>query len=60
MKFYEASEYQECTNRLFEIYRAKIILLLPTARIEHIGSSSVPGAISKGDLDIFVGVERTY
>ena len=57
MKFYEASEYQECNNRLFEVYRAKIISLLPTARIEHIGSSSVPGAISKGDLDIFVGVE---
>jgi RimJ/RimL family protein N-acetyltransferase len=25
--------------------------------VEHIGSSSIEGAISKGDLDIFVGVE---
>ncbi len=58
MKFHEASEYQESNNRLFEVYRAKIISLLPTARIEHIGSSSVPGAISKGDLDIFVGVDE--
>lgn len=24
---------------------------------EHVGSSSVPGAISKGDLDIYVGVD---
>ena len=30
---------------------------MPTAQIEHIGSSSVPGAISKGDLDIYVGVD---
>lgn len=29
---------------------------MPSARIEHIGSTSVPGVWSKGDLDIFVGV----
>ena len=41
---------------LFGLYKPKINHLLPGARVEHIGSSSVPGAISKGDLDIFVGV----
>ena len=31
---------------------------LPAARVEHIGASSIPGAISKGDLDVFVGIAR--
>lgn len=57
MKFYEANEYQDRINFLFELYKSKINSILPNARIEHIGSSSVPGAISKGDLDIFIGVE---
>lgn len=56
MKFYEANEYQERINMLFGLYKPKINHLLPNARVEHIGSSSVPGAISKGDLDVFVGV----
>lgn len=30
--------------------------LLPAARIEHVGASSIPGAVSKGDLDICVVV----
>ena len=32
--------------------------LLPNATVEHIGASSIPGAVSKGDLDVFVGVDR--
>jgi GrpB-like predicted nucleotidyltransferase (UPF0157 family) len=34
--------------------RAQIKRLLPDAVIEHIGSSAIPGAVSKGDLDICV------
>ncbi|WP_345848835.1 GrpB family protein [Shewanella algae] len=28
-----------------------------SSKVEHIGSSSIPMAISKGDLDIFIGVD---
>src|ERR1700742_2958060 len=31
--------------------------MLPGARIEHIGSTAVPGSLTKGDLDICVIVE---
>lgn len=31
--------------------------LLPDARVEHIGSTSIPGARTKGDLDVCVRVE---
>ena len=58
MKFYPADEYQASCEALFERYCYKIRVLLPLARVEHIGASSIPGAISKGDVDIFVGVSK--
>ncbi|WP_205620005.1 GrpB family protein [Dasania marina] len=36
----------------------KIKEIFPDSRVEHVGSSSIPGAISKGDLDIFLGVGK--
>ena len=51
-----ASAYQGAAQKLFESYAKKLRQLLPAARIEHVGASAVPGAWSKGDLDIFVGV----
>ena len=56
MKFFCADVYQGECQKLFDLYADKIRELVPTASIEHIGSSSIPHAISKGDLDIFVGV----
>lgn len=58
MKFLQAQEYQPRLVELFDRLSLELRGLLPDARIEHIGASSVPGAISKGDLDIFVGVQR--
>lgn len=56
MKFYKESEYREACEELFQRYKASILNVIPRARVEHVGASAVPGAISKGDLDIFVGV----
>ena len=57
MKFYSAEQYQASCEELFLQYGREIQNLLPNARIEHIGASSIPSAVSKGDLDIFIGVE---
>lgn len=57
MKFYTANQYQASCEALFLIYKDKVKALLPDARVEHIGASSIPLAVSKGDLDIFIGVE---
>ncbi|CCN38650.1 conserved hypothetical protein [Vibrio nigripulchritudo SO65] len=57
MKFYQAETYQGICESLFLQYKPKIQERLPDAVIEHVGASSIPGTISKGDLDIFVGVE---
>lgn len=40
----------------FNSYQKEISTLLPFAKIEHIGSSAIPNAISKGDLDIYIEV----
>ncbi|WP_286302267.1 GrpB family protein [Vibrio apostichopi] len=57
MKFYPAEQYQVACNELFIRYERDIKKLIPNARVEHVGASSIPSAVSKGDLDIFVGVE---
>ncbi|WP_061037652.1 GrpB family protein [Vibrio coralliirubri] len=57
MKFYPAEQYQAACNELFVRYERDIKTLIPNARVEHVGASSIPFAVSKGDLDIFVGVE---
>lgn len=57
MKFYPAEQYQVACNELFVRYEREIKKLIPNARVEHVGASSIPSAVSKGDLDIFVGIE---
>ncbi|PMM51949.1 GrpB family protein [Vibrio splendidus] len=57
MKFYPAEQYQTACHEMFARYERDIRKLIPNARVEHVGASSIPSAVSKGDLDIFVGVE---
>ncbi|SSV82035.1 Uncharacterised protein family (UPF0157) [Acinetobacter pittii] len=57
MIFLEPEQYQQRCAQLFNSYKKDISTLLPFAKIEHIGSSAIPNAISKGDLDIYVEVK---
>lgn len=58
MKFYEPAEYQERVEKLFERVKSDIFNSVAFSRFEHIGASSIKNSVSKGDLDIFVGVDR--
>ena len=58
MRFLEPLQYQAEIRRLFEMVEKEVSRLLPNANIEHIGASAIPGAVSKGDLDVFVGVDE--
>lgn len=58
LKKYE--DYYEHVNNLFAVLSKELRSILPNARIEHIGSSAVTGSISKGDLDVFVGIDHSY
>ena len=59
LRFIEPSKYQEKCEALYRNFKDRIEAIVPTALIVHIGSSSIPGLISKGDLDIYVGVEES-
>jgi GrpB-like predicted nucleotidyltransferase (UPF0157 family) len=56
MKFYEPHHYQPKTQAIFNQLKGELEHALKESRVEHIGSSAIAGAISKGDLDVFVGV----
>jgi GrpB-like predicted nucleotidyltransferase (UPF0157 family) len=43
----------------FEAHATRFRARLPVAEIEHVGSTSIPGALTKGDLDLLVRVEAT-
>ena len=54
VQFVEETEVREAVCAAFESVRAVLEGMLPNARIEHIGSTAVPGSITKGDLDVCV------
>jgi GrpB-like predicted nucleotidyltransferase (UPF0157 family) len=56
--FVKSEEISEKINALFDAEKTKLSELFPQADIQHIGGTSVPGTISKGDLDINVRVEQ--
>ncbi|ASS76791.1 hypothetical protein CIG75_18815 [Tumebacillus algifaecis] len=58
VQFAEQSSFHQAAERLFAEQKARIISLLPAAQVEHVGSTAVPGSLTKGDLDIQVRVAK--
>ncbi|MBD65417.1 MAG: hypothetical protein CME62_09425 [Halobacteriovoraceae bacterium] len=58
MLFHEPQDYQDRLNELFKNVRSDVLKSISLSRFEHIGASSIKGSVSKGDLDIFVGVDE--
>jgi len=42
----------------FEMHSRTILSLQPDAEVHHVGSTAIPGLLTKGDLDILVRVDR--
>lgn len=53
-------DYQPRADVIFAEVQRQLSAVLSHARIEHVGSSSIPGAFSKGDIDICVAVDREH
>lgn len=51
-----AAEIAASVAEAFGAQRARIARLLPRAEVEHVGSTAIPGALTKGDLDVLVRV----
>jgi GrpB-like predicted nucleotidyltransferase (UPF0157 family) len=43
----------------FEEHRDRVLELLPGVDVEHVGSTAIPGALTKGDVDLLVRLEAT-
>ena len=53
------AEIRAAALAAFEEHRGRILAVLPGAEVEHVGATSVPGALTKGDVDLLVRLERS-
>ncbi len=50
----EASQVSEVAETLFQTIQKRILSALPEAEVFHVGSTSIPDLLTKGDLDVQV------
>lgn len=60
MIFLKPEEFLDNLNRIYSDLKIRVLEILPEADVDHIGSSAINGAISKGDLDILVRVQKSH
>jgi len=58
MHFVAQAEIHEAADAAAAEHRRRILARLPGAEIHHVGATAVPGALTKGDVDLAVRVER--
>ncbi len=51
-----STELAESARAAFDHHRQQVLRLIPGAEVEHVGATAVPGALTKGDLDVLVRV----
>lgn len=56
MGFFEPDQVGVGADLLYQKWKAIIESRLPFSRVEHIGSTAITGAITKGDVDLYVEV----
>jgi GrpB-like predicted nucleotidyltransferase (UPF0157 family) len=56
ISFRPSAEFRAGAERAVALHSAEIDRLLPGAEIEHVGSTSIPGALTRGDVDLLVRV----
>jgi len=56
--FKNQSTIKELSDKLFQSEKKTLSKLLPTADIQHVGSTAIPNALTKGDMDINVRVRK--
>jgi GrpB-like predicted nucleotidyltransferase (UPF0157 family) len=60
VSFVNEGEIRDVVRSAFRRHKRRLKQLLPGARIVHVGSTAVPGSLTKGDLDIQVLVHREH
>ena len=54
--FRNTEAFIEKAEKRFAQVKSEIMAILPGADVEHVGSTAVPGSLTKGDLDVQVRV----
>jgi GrpB-like predicted nucleotidyltransferase (UPF0157 family) len=54
--FAPEQEFRDTVARLFQRVEAQVLNLVPSADVQHVGSTAIPGSLTKGDLDVQVRV----
>lgn len=52
-----SDELKPTTSEVLTKVRSRIAAVLPVVEIHHIGATAIPGALTKGDLDVVLRVE---
>ena len=56
-----ADDLHELADAAVRAHRRSVLELVPGAEVEHVGATAVPGALTKGDVDVLVRVgERDF
>ncbi len=58
--FAPEQSFREAVGRLFGRLQLRLRALLPDSDIQHVGSTAIPGALTKGDLDVQVRVTADH
>ena len=53
-----AEEVRDQAEAAFDQHRSAVLALVPGAQVEHVGATAVPGALTKGDVDLLVRVSE--
>jgi GrpB-like predicted nucleotidyltransferase (UPF0157 family) len=56
--FRPSTDFADLAKKVFELQKKRITELLPYANVQHIGSTSIPNSITKGDLDVVIRVPK--
>jgi len=58
MHFVDEAEIREAVASVVAEHSRRILERLPSAEIHHVGATAVPGALTKGDVDLALRVDR--
>jgi GrpB-like predicted nucleotidyltransferase (UPF0157 family) len=54
--FAPEQDFRDMVGRLFQRVEAQVRNLVPSADVQHVGSTAIQGSLTKGDLDVQVRV----
>lgn len=58
VNFYNQREFKDNVEKVYFAQKERILHLIPNTDIQHVGSTSIPNSLTKGDIDIQVRVDQ--